>query len=111
VLRNALLQYYTPDTLRGRVASLYLAQVNTAPSIGNVEAGLVAQLFSTTVSVVSGGLACIVGALVLGAAIPALRHAKLANPDEQSDRELGTGQPGTGQLGTSQSGIAAREDG
>lgn len=90
VLRNALLQYYTPDTLRGRVASLYLAQVNTAPSIGNVEAGLVAQLFSTTVSVVSGGLACIAGALVLGAAIPALRHAKLANPENQSDAGSGS---------------------
>ena len=87
VLRNALLQYYTPDPLRGRVASLYLAQVNTAPAIGNVEAGVVAQLFSTTVSVVSGGLACIAGALILGAAIPALRHAKLASPDDQPGRD------------------------
>jgi MFS transporter, ENTS family, enterobactin (siderophore) exporter len=100
VLRNALLQYYTPDALRGRVASLYLAQVNSAPSIGNVEAGLVSQLFSTTVSVVSGGLACIVGALVLGAAIPALRHARLANPDGQAGGESGTDQPGTDQPGT-----------
>jgi ENTS family enterobactin (siderophore) exporter len=87
VLRNALLQYYTPDPLRGRVASLYLAQVNTAPSVGNVEAGLVAQLFTTTVSVVSGGLACIVGALVLGVAIPALRHARLADPADQPSSE------------------------
>src|ERR1022692_1345278 len=87
VLRNALLQHYTPDPLRGRVASLYLAQVNTAPAIGNVEAGVVAELFSTTVSVVSGGLACIAGALILGAAIPALRHAKLASPDDQPGRD------------------------
>jgi len=57
---------------------LYLAQVTTAPSVGNVEAGLVAQLFTVTVSVVSGGLACVAGALILGAVNPALRRATLA---------------------------------
>jgi ENTS family enterobactin (siderophore) exporter len=78
VLRNALLQRYTPDQLRGRVSSLYLAQVTTAPALGNVEAGAVARLISPTFSVVSGGLACVAGALLLGAAIPALRHATLS---------------------------------
>jgi ENTS family enterobactin (siderophore) exporter len=83
VLRNALLQRYTPDELRGRVSSLYLAQVTTAPSIGNAEAGLVAQLISTTFSVVSGGIACVAGALVLGAINPALRRASLIErPDD-----------------------------
>jgi len=82
VLRNALLQHYTPDSLRGRVSSLYLAQVTTAPSVGNVEAGLVAQLFTVTASVVSGGLACVAGALILGAINPALRRATLARAGE-----------------------------
>lgn len=78
VLRNALLQIYTPDQLRGRVSSLYLAQVTTAPALGNVEAGAVARLVSPVFSVVSGGLACVAGALVLGAMIPALRNATLS---------------------------------
>ena len=78
ILRNALLQIYTPDQLRGRVSSLYLAQVNTAPALGNVEAGAVARLVSPVFSVVSGGLACVAGALVLGAMIPALRNATLS---------------------------------
>lgn len=85
VLRNALLQHYTPDPLRGRVSSLYLAQVTTAPALGNAEAGTVAQLFTTTISVVSGGLACVAGALLLSALIPALRHATLADPAEPGD--------------------------
>jgi MFS transporter, ENTS family, enterobactin (siderophore) exporter len=80
VLRNALLQIYTPDQLRGRVSSLYLAQVTTAPALGNVEAGGVARLVSPVFSVVSGGLACVAGALVLGTLIPALRNATLAGP-------------------------------
>lgn len=78
VLRNALLQRYTPDELRGRVSSLYLAQVTGAPALGNVEAGAVARAISPAFSVISGGLACVAGALILGAAIPALRHAKLS---------------------------------
>jgi MFS transporter, ENTS family, enterobactin (siderophore) exporter len=80
ILRNALLQIYAPDRLRGRLSSLYLAQVNTAPALGNTEAGIVAQLFSLTASVVSGGLASVAGALVLGSLIPSLRHATLAGP-------------------------------
>jgi ENTS family enterobactin (siderophore) exporter len=83
VLRNALLQRYTPDQLRGRVSSLYLAQVNSAPALGNVEAGVVAQLFSTTISVVSGGLICVAGAVLLGAINPALRRATLTSPDDR----------------------------
>ena len=79
VLRNALLQRYTPDELRGRVSSLYLAQVTGAPALGNVEAGGVARLVSPVFSVVSGGLACVAGALVLGALIPALRNSTLTD--------------------------------
>jgi hypothetical protein len=51
--------------------------VSSAPAIGNVEAGAVAQLFSLTVSVVSGGIACVAGALLLGALVPAVRKATL----------------------------------
>jgi len=89
ILRNALLQIYAPERLRGRLSSLYLAQVNTAPALGNTEAGIVAQLFSLTASVVSGGLACVAGALLLGALFPALRHATLAGPG----RENAPGEP------------------
>jgi MFS transporter, ENTS family, enterobactin (siderophore) exporter len=85
VLRNALLQRYTPDQLRGRVSSLYLAQVTTAPALGNVEAGGVARLVSPAFSVISGGLACVAGALVLGALIPALRNSSLTETADDSE--------------------------
>jgi MFS transporter, ENTS family, enterobactin (siderophore) exporter len=85
ILRNTLLQHYTPDALRGRVSSLYLAQVTTAPALGNTEAGAVAELTSLTTSVVSGGLACVGGALLLAALIPALRNASLAGPAESTE--------------------------
>jgi MFS transporter, ENTS family, enterobactin (siderophore) exporter len=97
VLRNALLQIYAPDRLRGRLSSLYLAQVTTTPAIGNTEAGLVAQLTSLTVSVVSGGLACVAGALVLGGLIPALRRATFSGPTRE---ELGKVEAGSGAAGS-----------
>jgi ENTS family enterobactin (siderophore) exporter len=87
VLRNSLLQRYTPDQLRGRVSSLYLAQVTTAPAVGNVEAGGVASLVSPVFSVVTGGLACVAGALVLGALIPALRNSTLTGSLEEPEQE------------------------
>ena len=70
-----------PDSNATRVSSLYLAQVTTAPALGNVEAGGVARLVSPTFSVVSGGLACVAGAVVLGTLIPALRTATLTRAD------------------------------
>jgi MFS transporter, ENTS family, enterobactin (siderophore) exporter len=91
VLRNTLLQLYTPDALRGRVSSLYLAQVTSTPALGNVEAGAVARALGLEFSIVSGGLACVAGALVLGGLIPALRTASLR------DTELVSGLSSPGQ--------------
>jgi ENTS family enterobactin (siderophore) exporter len=105
ILRNALLQIYAPDELRGRLSSLYLAQVNTAPALGNTEAGIVAQLFSLTASVVSGGLACVAGALLLGALFPALRHATLAGP--AAGEPTGSPAPQAADLPTRRPGSAA----
>jgi MFS transporter, ENTS family, enterobactin (siderophore) exporter len=93
ILRNALLQIYAPERLRGRLSSLYLAQVNTAPALGNTEAGIVAQLFSLTISVVSGGLACVGGALLLGALFPALRNATRAGPSADTPAGAPVGEP------------------
>jgi MFS transporter, ENTS family, enterobactin (siderophore) exporter len=83
VLRNALLQRYTPRSAAWPGFEPYLAQVTSAPALGNVEAGGVARLVSPVFSVVSGGLACVAGALVLGAMIPALRGASFTRPVEE----------------------------
>jgi hypothetical protein len=49
-----------------------LAQVASTPALGNVEAGVVASLTSLRFSVVSGGIACLVGAVAVLAALPTL---------------------------------------
>ena len=47
-------------------------QVAAAPSIGNLEAGALASVTSLRFSIVSGGVACVAGCLLLALAFPAL---------------------------------------
>ena len=56
----------------GLVSAAYLAQVTSAPRLGNLEAGALASLTSLRFSIVSGGIACVAGCLLLVAAIPSL---------------------------------------
>lgn len=72
VLRSTILLSVTPDALRGRVSGIELAQVASAPALGNLEAGVLASLTSLRFSIVSGGIACVVGTLVCALAFPAL---------------------------------------
>ena len=60
----------TPDHLRGRLLGIEFMQVASAPSLGDLEAGVLASLTSLRFSVVSGGLACIAGCAVTALALP-----------------------------------------
>jgi MFS family permease len=76
VFRNTIIQLAVPDALRGRLSGLQIAVVTGGPRIGDLESGAVAAGFGDTVSVVSGGLACIAGALVLARMLPGFRHQR-----------------------------------
>ena len=64
VLRSNILLSVTPDSLRGRLSGIELAQVAGAPEIGNVEAGIVASLAGVRASIVSGGVLTMIGTAV-----------------------------------------------
>jgi MFS family permease len=76
IFRNTILQTASPDRLRGRLFGIHLLVVTGGPRLGDVEAGLVAGLASPTFSVVSGGLACVAGAILVAFAYPELRRAR-----------------------------------
>ncbi|WP_309094580.1 enterobactin transporter EntS [Streptomyces sp.] len=87
ILRRALLQHYTPDRLQGRVGSLWLAQATAGPSVGNVEAGLVARgLGSAAGAAAVGGLVCLAGVAAVAVALPGLRKATLQGPPADEGR-------------------------
>ncbi|MEU4804699.1 enterobactin transporter EntS [Actinosynnema sp. NPDC023587] len=80
ILRRSLLQHNTPDHLQGRVSSLWLAQTNVAPALGNFEAGVLARLIGPVSAVAVGGALCVLSAGAVGAAMPSLRNASLHDP-------------------------------
>lgn len=78
--RDAILKTVTPDEMRGRLEGISLAVVGTGPSLGNAEAGFLASLTTVRTSIVSGGIACIIGAGVLAVLLPRYRRYDAANP-------------------------------
>jgi MFS family permease len=81
VLRTTILLAATPDSMRGRLSGIELAQVAAAPSLGNVEAGVVASLFGLRASIVSGGLITVAGTVALALALPAFVRYDSRKPD------------------------------
>jgi hypothetical protein len=74
VFRNTILQLSVPENLRGRLFGIHILVVTGGPRLGDLEAGLVATAFTPAISVVSGGLLCIVGAGLVAWLVPSLRR-------------------------------------
>jgi MFS family permease len=70
--RSAIVLLATPDSMRGRVTGIEFTQVASAPTLGNLEAGVLGSLTSLRFSIVSGGIACVAGCALLALAIPQL---------------------------------------
>jgi MFS family permease len=85
VFRSTITQTLVPDALRGRVSAVNLAVVTGGPRLGDLEAGGVAALAGTQFSIVSGGLACIAGALGVAWLFP-----ELGRYDARGTTELAT---------------------
>jgi len=74
VLRSTILQRSVPEEFRSRISSVQIAVVEGGPRLGDLESGTVASLISTEFAIVSGGLACIAGAILLAGLLPGFRH-------------------------------------
>jgi MFS family permease len=80
VFRNTVQQLVVPDGLRGRLASLNILVVTGGPRLGDLEGGLVASAFTPTISIVSGGLLCLVGVAVIAATVPRFARWRVGDP-------------------------------
>lgn len=65
VLRITILQNAITDEFRSRISSIQMAVVTGGPRLGDFESGVVAGISSTEISIVSGGIACILGVIAL----------------------------------------------
>ena len=85
VFRNTILQLSVPDGLRGRLSSVHIAVVTGGPQVGDAEAGAVAALTTPRFSVVSGGVACILGVAALVKWAPDLARYDAVAETRRSD--------------------------
>jgi MFS family permease len=61
IIRNTIRQLQTPDQIRGRMTSVNQIFFQGGPQLGEVEAGILAQLFGAPFAIISGGIGCIAG--------------------------------------------------
>lgn len=74
VIRNIIRQLETPDELRGRMTGVNMVFFMGGPQLGELEAGVVAQLLGATVSVVTGGIGCLAATGLVAQRTPELRR-------------------------------------
>ena len=74
IIRNTIRQLQTPDYIRGRMVSVNQIFFMGGPQLGEIEAGLVAQLLGVPFAIISGGVGCILGVIFLFIRFPQLAH-------------------------------------
>ena len=74
ILRQTIRQLVTPNYLRGRMTSVNMIFFMGGPQLGEVEAGTVAALIGAPLSVVTGGVACLLAAGVAFVKAKSLRR-------------------------------------
>ena len=85
--RSTILQSATPDELRGRLQGVFIVVVAGGPRLGDVESGAVAALFGERVSIVSGGLLCVVGVVVLAVLFPSFARYRPPRTAAEMERD------------------------
>jgi MFS family permease len=74
IIRNTIRQLATPDYIRGRMTSVNQIFFQGGPQLGEVEAGVVAQLFGAPAAIISGGIGCILATIWIARHWPQIRR-------------------------------------
>jgi MFS family permease len=80
VIRNVIRQLNTPDSMRGRMTGVNMVFFMGGPQLGELEAGLVANLWGAPISVVSGGIGCLAATGWVAWKTPSLRDYRREAP-------------------------------
>lgn len=77
ILRGLVVQLTTPDEFRGRISAVNAMFVVGGPMLGQFESGVVAGFTTPQLSVISGGVACIVATVLIAVTVPRLLRVKV----------------------------------
>jgi hypothetical protein len=98
VFRSAIVQTVAPERLRGRITAVDFVVGAGGGELGGLEAGAVGSVATHAISALSGGLATIAGAAVIGLALPAFARyrngATPAGPAATGPESAGSGPAG-----------------
>jgi MFS family permease len=70
LFRMTLWNQTIPDSFRGRLAGIEMVSYMSGPLLGNFEAGMIAEAFNVKVSVISGGVLCVIGVVLCAVLLP-----------------------------------------
>lgn len=73
IIRNTIRQIVTPDHIRGRMTSINMIFFMGGPQLGEFEAGVLASLLGSQISVVLGGIGTVAAVGITAYLIPRLR--------------------------------------
>lgn len=82
VIRQTILQMYTPDHMRGRVSSVNSIFVGSSNELGAFESGLTSKLMGVVPAVVFGGVMTLVVAGTMGIISPQFRNLNIGKDIE-----------------------------
>lgn len=74
VIRQTLIQYITPDEMRGRVGAVNFIFIGCSNELGALESGVAARLLGTAPAIVAGGAGALLVTLGVARFAPSLRR-------------------------------------
>jgi len=77
IIRHSILQIFTPDEMRGRVASVNSIFIGSSNELGSFESGLAARLVGLVPSVILGGCMTLLVVFHVARFVPAVRNLDL----------------------------------
>ncbi len=81
IIRATLVQFATPDAMRGRVNAVDMLFIGASNELGEFESGLTAHWFGTVPAVVLGGVGTLVVVALWAWRFPELRQVDQLHPD------------------------------
>ncbi len=77
IIRQSILQYKTPEHLKGRVSSVNSIFVSSSNELGAFESGVAASFLGLVPAILFGGTMTIITVIVIAISIKAIRRVKL----------------------------------
>jgi MFS family permease len=84
IFRQTLWNQTIPDHMRGRLAGIEQLSYSIGPTLGTARSGALASITSVRFSIVSGGVACVAGTVILCALLPRFWRYEADRPEPVS---------------------------